>query len=82
MLSRYSAVPRPTTRNASAVTPASDPWTACWRVTLLTRKFTAEAAMERSLGPRAMGLLEGQGFFKLEICEFWNAFNLSMKTKF
>jgi hypothetical protein len=81
MLSKCSAVPRPTTRNASVATPARDPWTACWHVTVLTRKFTAEAAMVRSLGPRAMVLQEDQGFFKLEICEYWIAFNLLMKTE-
>ena len=70
MLSKCSAVPRPTTRNASAVVPASDLWTAFWHAMLQTRISTAEVAMARSLEPRAMGLLGVQGFFKLETCKY------------
>merc|ERR1711900_91061 len=49
MLSKSSAVLRPTTRNASAATSARDLWTACWRAMLLTRRFTVVVVTAKSL---------------------------------
>ena len=69
MLSKCLAEPKLTTRNVSAATPARDLWTVCWLVMPLTRIFTVEVAMARSLEQRDMDLLEAPGSFKAETCK-------------
>lgn len=68
MLSKCLAKHKHITRNASVATAARDPWTACWLVMLLTRIFTAEAAMPRNLEQGAMDMLGVQGGFKQGTC--------------
>merc|ERR1719228_2113113 len=66
MQSRCSAAPRCTTRPASPVETVNVLSTVCWRVIHLTRIYSVEDVMGRSLEPRVMDLQEGREDFRQE----------------